>query len=383
MNVMKTITLYLITFCTLLFLPGCMSSVPIQESPVLEHETFERQNSVDIFVDKSDEKRDEDVNEENSKLFRNCFKTSKIKLEKSCKDEIKEFLSQTSLRQKRNIIIEVHTDKSGDDKQNLSISKKRALEVASSLYYKEYKFSKVYHGGFGEDEVLRNSETQEDNLINRRVKITLKDKYANVDTNRYKLYIYKKASKDKRKKIAKLVAIDLPNRPEKVDLIRYTGKADTGWIYFGKAELAEKLNINCTEDKPRQVRRVATKGHAKEEFFSNAYNKNLQGNFGKYSFRMAPISVFDNGDLPTQNPNILLFESKTSPKALTTIVNSYCGEKGMLYRVFINKKNSATNDIECMDIVLPYKSSESLFGVAYFKNKKSVIHEEFTNILYK
>ena len=381
MDAMKTIAFYLITFCTLLFLSGCVSSSPEPDSSALNHETVENQNISITLNDKSKNKRYEDINEPNSKLFRNCFKTSKIELQQSCKEDIKEFLAQTTLRQKRNIIIEVHTDKTGDEKQNLNISKKRALEVASSLYYKEYKFSKVYYGGFGEDEALLNSETQEDNLINRRVKITLKDKYADIDTKRYKLYIKKYTREDNTKKIAKKAAV--AKTPKKVDLLSHTGKADTGWIYFGKAELAEKLNISCTEDEPRKVRRRSTKGHAKEEFLLNAYNKNIQGSFGKYSFRMAPISVFDNGSLPTQNPNILLFESKTSPKVLTTVVNSYRGEQGMLYRVFINKKNSVKNNIECMDIVIPYKSTESLFGVAYYTNKKSLVHKELKNILYK
>jgi len=165
--------------------------------------------------------------------------------------------------------------------------------------------------------------------------------------------------------------------------MQYTGKADTGWIYFGKAKLKEKFTISCAEDTPRNVRRRSVKGHEKEEFLLNAYKKNLQGNFGKYSFRMAPVSVFEDGYLANQNPNILLFESKKSPKALTTIVNSYRGEKGMLYRVFVNKKNSVKNNMECMDIVIPYKSTELLFGVAYFKSNKKTLHEELTNIAYK
>jgi outer membrane protein OmpA-like peptidoglycan-associated protein len=383
MNAMKTMTLYLTFFSALMFLLGCASTSPKQESSLKNDTLTQKQMALPTSQGKSVEKKDIEIEDANSKILLNCFKTSKTELEQSCKVKIKEFLSQTPLSKKRNILIEVHTDKVGDSRSNLSISKKRAYEAASSLYYKEYKYSKVYYAGLGENEPLRNSQTHEDNIINRRLKIIIKDKYAVVDTKRYKLFTQKKKSQDKPKQTSKNESKNISKALQRVNLVEYTGKADTGWIYFGKAELKEKITISCAEDTPREVRRRSIKGHAKEEFLLNAYKKNIKGDFGKYSFRMAPIAVFEDGYLTNQNPNILLFESKKSPKVLTTIVNSYRGEKGMLYRVFVNKKNSVKNNMKCMDIVIPYKTTEALFGVAYFMKNKRVVHEELKNILYK
>lgn len=316
----------------------------------------------------------ENFTEENeySKVFKNCFQTGKIGISKSCQTQLNTFLKETALSKKRNIIIEVHTDKGGTQEKNLRISKKRAYAVASKLYYKEYKYSKVYYQGFGEEKLLYDAKTDQADRENRRLIVRVKEKDAEIDSKLYSLYIQKKkiAKKTKMKSLKKKTTV------EKVDLKKYTGKADTGWIYFGKEELKKKFDISCAEDKPRKVKRKDMKEHTKEEFVTGMYKRTFKAKVGKQTLRIAPVSLFDNGYLPKINPNILLTNPNQSKVVLTTIVNSYNGENGMLYRVFINKKNSAKSDMECMDLVISYKTGELEYGVAYFKRHNHFVSRE-------
>lgn len=312
-----------------------------------------------------------------SKVFKNCFETGKIGISHTCKIAVNKFLKNIQLSKKRNIIIEVHTDKEGTSARNLLISKKRAYHVASSLYYKEYKYSKVYYHGFGEEKLLYDANTSKANSENRRLIVKVRDKSTKIDKKLYTLYIKRKAKATKIKINAPLEKeVVVEEKVQTVNLKKYTGKADVGWIYFGKEVLKEKFTISCAEDKPRRVKHKSMKGHTKEEFVSAIYKKTFKAKVGKQTLLIGPISVFDNGYLPKESPNIVLTNSDKSQTVLTTIINSYNGEKGMLYRVFVNKKNSAKSKMECMDLVLSLKTGELEYGVAYFKQNNHLFSRE-------
>jgi len=360
---MKNLYRYLLILLSLLFVVACANPEPKKEISTPLKQIAAKVKIPLSELEMSFIKENYVQEAKQTKVLVNCFKTGKVRLQKSCKKEINSFLKSLTLSQKRNIIIEVHTDKGGTSKKNLLISKKRSLAVASSLFYKEYKFSKVYYGGFGESKLLYDLQTPQADLQNRRVVIYAKEKNREIDTKVYKLYkkstkvASKKSSKKKYKKI------------KKVDLKIYTGKPDIGWMYFGKKELQEKFNISCMQDKPRKVKRRKTKEKNSGEYISNIYLKKYKLQVGKDNLVIWPISIFDDAYLPQNNPNILLTNSNYSKKVLTTVVNSYYGEKGILYRVFVNKKNSPKSSMMCMDLVISNKSAELLYGVAYFKEK--------------
>lgn len=327
--------------------------------------------------------QDTNINRENfikedafNRVFTGCFETGKITLEKRCKKDIDSFLKSTPLSKKRNILIEVHTDVGSSNESNLIISKKRAYKVADSLYYKEYKYSKVYYKGYGEAKPLYNLRSPEADRANRRVVIRLRDKNEKVKVNEYSLYKrtkelpVKKTSVKKPKKIKKIEAVDIK---------KYTGKADTGWIYFGKKELAKKFDISCALDKPRDVRNKSIKGYSKEKFIAGLYKKVIKAKVDKERLILAPVSVFDNGYIAKETPNILLTRKNDSKVVLTTTVNTYHGEQGILYRVFVNKKNSPKNSLQCMDLVLSYQNGEVKYGVAYFLEKGEVVSKKLTD----
>ena len=320
-----------------------------------------------------------------TRVFKNCFKTGKLTLQKSCKKELNRFLKKTALKNKRVIIIEVHTDKGGSSKKNLAISKKRAYSAASSLYYKEYKHSRVYYGGFGESRPLYDAHNAKADFENRRLVVMLKEKNAVVDKKKFKKFTYKK---NRTKKLQKKVKVFTPKvekkviiKPKKknlyssnVNLIKYTGKADTGWIYFGKKELKKKFLISCADDAPRKVKRRAISKSKKHDFISGLYNKRVSGNYGDNYVEIYPIYISEKGYLPQSNPIVTVYSDDRKVKRYQTTVNSYRGKRGILYRIFVNGKKS----VKCMDLVISYGTKEVSYGQVYIREKGTLEKFKFT-----
>ncbi len=337
-----------------------------------------------------------------TQTFQNCYKTGAIASNKACLSKIENFVSQANEENKQQIIIEVHTDKLGGSKANLNISKKRAYELAKELYTKENKTSNVYYKGFGEAHPLVDAEDKKANSINRRIVVTLKDKNYAVNTNEFKKYVKHIVLKSKKNKSTKDVfkitsvkkkikkdfgfkgtaePIILKNSEKKKEKIvpkvkkqgntkfkKYTGKADTGWMYFGKAELKNKFDISCLDDKPRKVRRKSISSTKKKEFMRGLRDKRISGDFGSKYIEINPIYIYENGSLPISNPIATLYDDSRDIKRYQTTVNTYRGTRGILYRVFIN----GHKDMKCMDLVLSYETREVSFGTIYMQEGSEI-----------
>jgi len=322
------------------------------------------------------------VEDQYTRVFTKCFATGKTTLTKSCQEDINSFLKETPLKHKRKIIIEVHTDKAGSKKKNLEISKKRALHVASSLYHKEYAHSQVYYGGFGEEKLLYDLESPQANRINRRLVIKLREKGTSVDEKYFR--VYKKKTKKQQFAKKKVVVQKKSTKKQKKNkpitkrksssLLKYTGTPDVGWIYFGKESLAEKFYISCAEDRPQKVRRSVISRAKKDAFVPGLYSKRIEGTFKENYLEVYPVYVFENGALPKANPMITLYHSNKKIERLQTTVNTYRGQKGILYRIFVNKKRAG---LMCMDLVIPYETGDVSYGAVYVKEGKSVKEYKF------
>jgi len=371
---MKFLKLSLILTILILVTTSCMGIKP--ESQLVEESNEHAINKPTIV----DNNRAEDkkflsqnyiAEDKYTRVFKNCFKTGRLEVQKSCKKRLRDFLKKTALRDKRVVIIEVHTDKGGSSKNNLLISKKRAYSAASSLYYKEYKYSKVYYRGFGESRPLYDTRSSEADYENRRLVVILKDKKAVIDKKRYKYFSYKKRAKIKASKRvtksstvkSKTVSKKAKKRgtPFSVNLIKYTGVADTGWIYFGKKELKKKFLLSCADDKPRKVKRKAISKFKKEDFITGLYSKKISGKYKDNSIEIFPIYINEKGYLPKSNPMLMLQDKSEKITRYQTTVNSYRGTKGILYRVFVNGKKK----IKCMDVVISYETKEVSYAQVY------------------
>ncbi|HTF16581.1 MAG TPA: OmpA family protein [Chryseolinea sp.] len=75
-----------------------------------------------------------------------------------------------------NILIEGHTDSTGDDLYNQSLSEKRADEVKSFLAEQQVKTSRITTKGYGEKQPLVTNDTDAGKKSNRRVEVAI---YAN------------------------------------------------------------------------------------------------------------------------------------------------------------------------------------------------------------
>nr|WP_275758452.1 OmpA family protein [Sulfurimonas sp. SAG-AH-194-C21] len=265
------------------------------------------------------------------------------------------------LQKKRKILIEVHTDKGGSKKKNLNISMRRAKNIAGSFYYKEYKNSKIYYKGFGKSQLIYDDETKKANIENRRVVVKLRSKNFKFLTQEYKLFLKEKKLKRKSKKyLSKKL-----KKQKKLDILSYTGEADTGWIYFGKPSLAKKFTISCVEDKPVKVKHRAISKSKKSEFMSSFYDKKISTSFSDKELEVYPIYIYENGKLPINNPTLFLKKENTTLRFQTT-VNTYRGKKGILYRIFVNGKK----EVSCVDLVIPYDDDRVSYGRVYMKNKR-------------
>lgn len=75
-----------------------------------------------------------------------------------------------------NILVEGHTDNTGDDNYNQSLSEKRAAEVKSYLAGQQVGESRITTKGYGEKQPLGPNDTEAGKKSNRRVEVAI---YAN------------------------------------------------------------------------------------------------------------------------------------------------------------------------------------------------------------
>ncbi|SFV69911.1 hypothetical protein MNB_SM-4-917 [hydrothermal vent metagenome] len=219
---MTLMKIYLIIFTLLLSLFGCGDKYPVpklEEKKVLSSSTKKSNTQSAVHERSTFYKENTTEENETTRVFINCFTTGSIHIHKSCKNKIDMFLKSISLKNKRNIIIEVHTDKGGSQKNNLGISKKRAKNIASSLYFKEYKNSEVYYKGFGKSKLIYDIQSKKADIENRRVVVKLRSKNFKLNTKEYTLFVKVKKLKRKVKKQPSKKQPSKKLKKEKLDIL--------------------------------------------------------------------------------------------------------------------------------------------------------------------
>ena len=366
---------------TILFL-GCQTPepTPIQTDAL----SYVSQESKEPVLEKQEVQEADFIAEnmthedEYNRVFLECFETGKIDPSKKCKKQIDSFLAQTPLRNKRAIFIDVHTDQGGSSESNMRISQKRAQRIAASLYFKEYIHSKVYFKGFGEEKLIYTNRSDEADLKNRRVVLHLREKDSTFAHKEYTPYVRAAKKTPTRKSKIDNKSTKQVQKQKAIDLKVYTGEADTGWIYFGKSSNKKKFYISCVQDSYVSTKMRSVEGVDSNRFISGIHNKTVFAKDGKTTFLFAPVSIFDDGYLAQKTPNIVITQKHNKKTVLTTQVNSYNGRKGILYRLFVNKKNSPKSSLECVDLVFDYAKGDVKFGVAYFRVGNSVVSRELS-----
>ena len=97
-------------------------------------------------------------------------------LQTATKSNLSELASTLKKYDDTNILVEGHTDNTGDDNYNQSLSEKRAGEVKSYLVEQQVATSRITTKGYGEKQPLTPNDTEAGKKSNRRVEVAI---YAN------------------------------------------------------------------------------------------------------------------------------------------------------------------------------------------------------------
>lgn len=104
------------------------------------------------------------------------FDFNSFQLQASTKTNLEELAKTLNKYDDTNILIEGHTDSSGEDTYNLQLSEKRAAAVSDYLKTQAVKGSRITTEGYGESQPLQTNETEAGRQQNRRVEVAI---YAN------------------------------------------------------------------------------------------------------------------------------------------------------------------------------------------------------------
>jgi len=116
---------------------------------------------------------------------------------------------------------------------------------------------------------------------------------------------------------------------------------------------------SCTEDRPRYANAIkelqGNREYHVSEYMQNLYDTSWTDTVNGNLVALTHVAVLRDGAAPARNPTVLIYKAAhgkptANSKAdfnVTAHVNTYQGERGLLYRVFVN------GPIQCMDLVLP------------------------------
>ncbi len=101
------------------------------------------------------------------------FETNKFDVEKESKIELEKLFFFLNQNKTVKILIEGHTDNSGNTKHNLELSENRAKAVYDYLVQKGIAANRLSYKGFGESKPIADNATEEGKQQNRRTEFTI------------------------------------------------------------------------------------------------------------------------------------------------------------------------------------------------------------------
>lgn len=104
------------------------------------------------------------------------FPLNSYELQGSTKTNLTDLAKTLNKYDDTNVLVEGHTDNSGEDAYNQSLSEKRANEVEHFLESQQVKGSRITTKGYGEKQPLESNDTEAGKQANRRVEVAI---YAN------------------------------------------------------------------------------------------------------------------------------------------------------------------------------------------------------------
>ena len=356
------------------------------------------------------------------------FKTKSAELS----DDAREFytlLAQTYKEKDKKILIVGHTDDTGDETFNQSLSQRRAKVVAQIFAKNGVDIKNIYYQGAGSTKPKADNNTAQGREQNRRVEIVELDNTADVSlyasaatqNSHYLRKNQKSAQKIAQKqpspktqtkqtqtKIESQIA-QTPTIPKFAPFqakyaINFGGKPSKGGKLALKDEFGEiqsngflslatqaKANpilLSCINTSYQNISNSPdVKSLADNKILpkTSEYKKGLNGSawmtqVGNHLIGIGPVAVLNNAK-PAKNLKLFIYKNymsgtKQNPnQILTAKINTQQGSNGLLYRAYVNEKNSV---IKCMDIVFNNNSPANAKGYMYYiNNRGQLLENEF------
>jgi len=294
------------------------------------------------------------------------------------------------------ILLVGHTDDTGSSDLNASLSERRARSVATFLATQGVPVDMLYFQGAGESHPLADNATELGRANNRRVEIVqLGDeasfrKYVQQRTPNYAYY--RKANPTPKTSVVKtqVPAGELANDTSYKEVKSASAKdARTSSVAglnidFGGQPLAKSSAINvglksadkspfslisnafasdpppvanCSDDRARasgSVRSLKSgERYVTADFLPGLDRNSWVDNVSGHLVALNSVGVLKDGSV-ANSPELLVYKSYKDSKSKPDLhenpqVNSYKGERGLLYRVFASGKGG----VRCIDLVFP------------------------------
>jgi outer membrane protein OmpA-like peptidoglycan-associated protein len=314
----------------------------------------------------------------------------------------------------KRILLIGHTDDTGSSALNAELSEQRAKAVAEVFRASGVSDGQLFYQGAGETLPVADNHTEEGRARNRRVEIIdLTDeasfrKY--LEQRAPKTAYYRPAPAAAKVPSAAPISAAIASQPQAaVSMATKPGasipgtKAHLGpqtahssarsapFDFGGEPVKAANSDVNvgaiipdrsspspvstayaamtplgsCYNDRPRVAHGVKSLRDQREvsisEYMPGLYGTSWTDTVNGNLVAITNVSVYRDGGQPAAQPTVLVYKdyvngmnAKPDLKAVAQ-VNTYRGEKGLLYRLFVN------GPVQCMDVVLPYTNTKQAF----------------------
>ncbi len=328
-----------------------------------------------------------------------------------------EQLAKTYAGKNRKVLIVGHTDSTGTEDLNRTLSEKRAREVAKIFESSGVRVADLYYKGAGADRPIASNLTSEGRAANRRVEVvelsseegiiaydnfvesdpTLPARVAASEEAPSAPQPPQKTNPTKEAEPARSPELEAPSvRPTVVAALKSGRSIDLGGEPISKsdrnlaAEVKEgdeeetflsslwpisdanatnqdiMLGTTCINDTYRPVGSIMSLDgdmpvHRTSDYIPGLYSTSWHDTVNGHLVGLTKVAVLEDSGLVDKDPGLLIFENykkgDQDPKLTAKgTARSYVGENGVMYRVFFDE---SAWPVRCIDTFFPRGSAQS------------------------
>ena len=330
------------------------------------------------------------------------------------------------------ILVTGHTDSTGTADLNQRLSEQRARAIAEIMTHAGLAPDRLYLQGAGSSQPIASNDTAVGRALNRRVEILeITDEagllsYAEMRRRDARFLAHSSSRPKPKAPETSRPSESVPARPSSTvvvddgrsvaDTVRpasdgsavidFGGRPVSGMndrvsassgqptmkssvlsrlVPVSAAQASESVASACFDDSPRisgdvisfktgrSVEQRRETGHYLPGMDERVWSVKVNG----YLVAIAPVSVLRKDGAVLNQPQVFVYESGTQKlqSATSAIAQSYVGEHGVLYRVFLE---APERPVECLDVALPVKGKfQAMDGLLFYKVGDAVYQTEY------